>query len=94
MASTIVVSFASAGTGPMRRLDRMGPYERRPCGGYFALRTADAASSAVSTSGTMMPAAPASSALPIGVMSFASTRTRPAEVCPASIASRPVIMPW
>ena len=42
-----------------------------------AAATARAASSAVSTSGTITPAAPASSARPIGVGSLASTRTMP-----------------
>jgi hypothetical protein len=93
IAKTRVAAFASPGTGPTRRLERIGPYDRPPSGGYFALATAAAASSAVSTSGTMTPTAPASSALPIAVTSFASTRTSPTEVWPASIASRPVIMP-
>ena len=71
----MVSLLASAGTGPIRSCDRMGPYDRTPIGGYLADATAAAASSAELTSGTMTPAAPASSALPIGVGSLASTRT-------------------
>ncbi len=59
MASTTVASLESAGLGPIRSCERMGPYERMPWGGYFANDTARAASSAVLTSGTMTPAAPA-----------------------------------
>ena len=71
------------GTGPdaQARAHRPVRPDRRAAGTSRSRRR-PAASSAVSTSGTMTPAAPASSALPIGVGSFASTRTRPTEVWP------------
>jgi hypothetical protein len=48
----------------------------------------------VSISGTTTPTAPASSARPIGVMSFASTRTSPtAGPGAASTASKPLRSP-
>ena len=86
MASTTVSACAAAGSGPMRSIDRIGPYDRRPSGGYRAASTARAASAALSTSGTITPDAPASSARPMGVGSLASTRTRPTDAPPASMA--------
>jgi hypothetical protein len=52
----------------------------------------------VSINGTITPAAPESSARPIGVGSFASTRTSPTDLtspiaAPASIASSPFSRP-
>ena len=93
MANTRVVALASAGTGPIRRAERMGPYERPPMGGYLAAATAAAASSAVLTSGTMTPTAPASRALPMAVRLLSSTRTMPTAVCPASMAMSPFSTP-
>ena len=97
IASTTVAASASAGTGPTRSADRIGPYDRTPAGGYFAACTARVTSSELSTSGTITPAAPASSARPIGVGWFASTRTRPTDplpsAAPASTASNPVSRP-
>ena len=57
-----------------------------PTGGYRLAETAFVASSAVLTRGTITPAAPASSARPIGVASFAATRTIPTARPPASMA--------
>ena len=52
-----------------------------------------AASSAVLTSGTMMPAAPASRAWPMRNGSLAPTRTMPTDSPPASMAVMPARMP-
>ncbi len=54
----------------------MPPPERWPFGGKWHADTARAACLPVSTSGTMTPSAPASSARPIAVALSSSTRTR------------------
>lgn len=93
ITTTTVWRLASAGVGPIRSWERIGPYERTPAGGYVAPQRPRAASSAVFTSGTITPAAPASSARPIGVGSFDSTRIMPTVEPEASMAVSPATMP-
>ncbi len=64
-----------------------------PKGGYLAAATAAAASSALLISGTMTPTAPASSARPMGVGLFASTRTIPTVDGDESMAVSPATIP-
>ncbi len=87
-------SSAARSPGPMVSPDRTGPRLRRPAGGYRHAATAAAACSAVLTSGTITPRAPASSTRPIPAGSSGSTRTIPAAPVPAAAtAVSPYRMP-